>query len=189
MGLAVMCRLRTAILVSVMLALSIAEPRGDDKVLPAGEAALPTQSLWAHNGSVVHLTAEGASRRFYYDTPRQGLDVIGVRRGTLLFEGRKEGNRYSGTAYFFSKQCGQRPYAVSGSVASRNSQITITMSGQAPRLDANCQQIGVHNDVLVFHIRRMFLPAVNGSRQHHQRRKPVLHHRRIQSGPKRWMPK
>src|SRR5580704_10414696 len=150
MGLAVMCRLRTAILASVMLALSIAEPRGDDKVLPAGEAALPTQSLWAHNHSVVHLTAEGASRRFYYDTPRQGLDVIGVRRGTLLFEGRKEGNRYSGTAYFFSKQCGQRPYAVSGSVASRNSQITITMSGQAPRLDANCQQIGVHNDVLVF---------------------------------------
>jgi hypothetical protein len=125
------------------------------------QAALPppTQlsnsglSQWEHNGSVVYLTADGAKRRFYYDAPRAGLDAIGVKRGTLLFEGRKDGDRYSGTAYLFSQKCGLQAYAVSGPVASDQSQITITLSGQAPRLDATCKQVGLRNDNLVFRYR------------------------------------
>lgn len=109
-----------------------------------------SRSLWQHNGSVVYLTADGASRRFYYDSPREGLDSVGVKRGTLLFEGQKNGDQYSGTAYFFSKICGPGTYAVSGPVTSNESQITITLSGKAPQLDANCKQIGVRDDVLVF---------------------------------------
>jgi hypothetical protein len=116
----------------------------------AAAPSTPSRSLWQHNGSVMYLAADGASRRFYYDTPREGLDSVGVKRGTLLFEGQKNGDQYSGTAYFFSKICGPGTYAVSGPVASNESQITITLSGKAPRLDANCKQIGARDDVLIF---------------------------------------
>ena len=115
-----------------------------------GPSMMSPRSLWEHNGSVLYLAANGAGRRFYYDTPREGLDSVGVKRGTLLFDGQKNGDQYSGTAYFFSKICGPGTYAVSGPVTSNQSQITITLSGKAPRLDANCKQIGLRDDVLVF---------------------------------------
>jgi hypothetical protein len=107
-------------------------------------------SLWEHNGSRVYLTANGADRRFYYDTPRQELIARGVNRGTLLFEGRKDGEQYSGLVRFFSKNCGIGTYVVSGPVNSTAQPITITMSGKAPQLDNNCKQIGFRDDVLVF---------------------------------------
>jgi hypothetical protein len=116
----------------------------------AAAPSTPSRSLWRHNGSVLYLAADGASRRFYYDAPREGLESVGVKRGTLLFEGQKNGDQYSGTAYFFSKTCGPGTYPVSGPVTSTDSQITITLSGKAPRLDANCKQIGVRDDLLVF---------------------------------------
>jgi hypothetical protein len=102
-------------------------------------------SLWDHNGSTVSLEASGAARKFYYDTPRPGLPVA---QGTLLFSGRKEGDRYSGMAYLFSAKCGARGYLVSGPVAA--DQRSITMHGKAPRFDSNCGVIDYRDDVLVF---------------------------------------
>src|SRR6267142_7260902 len=102
-------------------------------------------SLWDHNGSVVSLEANGAARKFYYSTPRPGLPVTS---GALLFDGKKDGNSYSGTAYTFNRACGTRGYAVSGPVS--EDQRTVTMYGKVPRLDANCKLIGYRDDVLVF---------------------------------------
>jgi hypothetical protein len=110
----------------------------------AGHAA----SLWDHNGSIVSLEASGADRKFYYQTPRAGMPVS---PGTLLFEGRRNGNRYSGTAYIFSKACGSQGYAVSGNVSADDRRVT--MQGKAPRRDTACRVIGYRDDVLVFSLR------------------------------------
>ena len=56
-------------------------------------------SCWNHNGSVMRLKASGNQRWFYYEKPRTVLRAAGVRRGTLLFSGRKNGNWYSGMVY------------------------------------------------------------------------------------------
>jgi hypothetical protein len=102
-------------------------------------------SLWDHNGSVVYLEASGSNRQFYYQTPRPGLPVS---NGTLLFNGRKYGDRYSGTAYVFSTNCHARGYAVSGPIT--GDERIVTLYGKAPRVDSNCRVIGYRDDVLVF---------------------------------------
>jgi hypothetical protein len=104
-----------------------------------------SQSLWDHNGSTVKLMAEGNSRKFYYEKPREGLDV---KSGTLLFSGTKEGSRYSGTVYIFSTKCGVTSYDVSGTVA--DDQLSVTMYGQAPRRNEHCGVVGQREEVIRF---------------------------------------
>lgn len=105
-------------------------------------------SFWDHNGSVVALSADGAGRRFYYETPRAGLAEVGVRVGTLLFEGQRSANRYSGTAYVFSQGCGALSYQVAGDVTP--DQRTVTLYGKAPHVDSACTVTGHADDVLTF---------------------------------------
>ena len=104
--------------------------------------------MWNHNGSTMRLVAEGGVRRFYYENPRQGVRSEGVSTGTLLFEGTRSGNIYSGTAYIFTSRCGKRAYSVSGSVS--NNDRLVTMVGQAPRLNSACQVVGYQSDNLIF---------------------------------------
>lgn len=106
-----------------------------------------TEPLWNHNGSVMRLIANGAERRFLYEMPREGLSSVGVSRGTLLFQGRKAGNSYSGTAYVFS-QCGAQSYKVTGPVSDDQRQVTLV--GRAPMLDGNCRVTRYRDDILVF---------------------------------------
>ncbi len=113
---------------------------------------LPGGSLWMHNGSVMRLVADGDIRRFYYERPRAGIRRRGVVKGELLFEGRREANSYTGTAYIFTKSCGKVAYSVSGSVGPADT--TVTMTGDAPRLNASCVQTGSRPDRLVFTLRR-----------------------------------
>ena len=84
-------------------------------------------SCWDHNGSLMRLEARGNQRWFYYEAPREVLRRAGVRRGTLLFNGRKNGNWYSGTARRFSKHCPGEPYEyfVEGPVASSQTRVTV----------------------------------------------------------------
>jgi hypothetical protein len=96
----------------------------------------------------MRLVAEGPARRFYYETPRESLLHEGVTPGTLLFEGVRYGDTYSGTAYVFSRGCGRWSYAVSGTVS--NDDRVVTMAGQAPRLNASCEVVGYRSDTLVF---------------------------------------
>lgn len=119
----------------LLLLLTLAEPGAAD-------------SLWEHNGSILQLREEGAERSFRYSQPRAELRKAGVRDGTVLFDGKKIGNRYSGLAYRFSKACGAVSYAVGG-VVSSNSR-NLTLSGRAPKRNSKCQVIGNFTDVLVF---------------------------------------
>ena len=94
-----------------------------------------SERVWDHDGSKMQLFADQAVRKFIYENPRAGLASAGIKKGTVLFNGRREGNSYSGTAYFFS-HCGVKPYRVTGPVS--EDQRKVTLSGRAPIFDANC---------------------------------------------------
>jgi hypothetical protein len=117
--------------------------------IPAQQPPRPGRSYWDHNGSVMHLHAKGAERRFYYDQPRELMQRAGAKSGTLLFEGRKDANSYVGTARIFAGECGSFTYSVSGPIS--EDQRTVVMTGQAPRIDlSTCRVIGYRDDRLVF---------------------------------------
>ena len=63
--------------------------RGAAIALVVGVAA-PSQAteLYDHNGSTMRLERSGGDVRILYERPRAGLEGVGVRPGTLLFEGR-----------------------------------------------------------------------------------------------------
>ncbi len=118
-------------------------------ILAAPVAAL-ADSCWWHNGSLMRLQAHGSQRLFYYEQPRQGLWNAGVRPGTLLFNGTKNGNWYSGLARVFSSSCVGNPmeYYVEGPV--HPNQAKVTMQGTR-ETSQNCASTGnVVVDTLVF---------------------------------------
>ena len=107
-------------------------------------------SCWNHNGSLMRLKASGNDRWLYYENPRSVLRAAGVRKGTLLFNGRKNGNWYSGTARRFSKYCPDTPleYFVEGPV--RSDQLKVTVIGTR-EVYKQCQATGnFKKDTLVF---------------------------------------
>ena len=71
-----------------------------------------------------------------------------VRKGDVLFEGVRDGEIYSGTAYIFTRRCGKVGYDVLGTV--RNNETQIVMRGNAPRFNASCKKVGSRPDKLVF---------------------------------------
>ena len=104
-------------------------------LISAGMSSVPfvisqahADSCWDHNGSLMRLQAEGNQRWMYYEIPREGLRDSGVKQGTLLFNGQKDGNWYSGTARRFSRYCIGDPleYFVEGPVRQDQLQVTVT---------------------------------------------------------------
>lgn len=73
-------------------------------VLDEGSASY---SRWSHNGSIMRLSKDGNSRTFIYELPSKRMLGAGVSAGTILFEGERQGNRYTGSARVFSKYCSQ----------------------------------------------------------------------------------
>lgn len=104
--------------------------------------AAVADSCWDHNGSLMRLEASGSSRTFVYEIPRAGLREVGVRPGTVLFEGRKVGDLYEGTARVFLAVCGGREhhYRVAGPVGA--DQLTVVMSGTREAHEAGCRPTG-----------------------------------------------
>jgi hypothetical protein len=126
-------------------------PRAGERDDRGRQPKASKRSYWDHNGSVMVLRAKGQVRRFHYHQPREGMRQAGVSQGTLLFKGRRHGDRYSGTAYVFSKKCGAVPYQVSGSVS--DDQRRVELSGAAPVIGQNCSVLRYewnHNSRLVF---------------------------------------
>lgn len=111
-------------------------------------AAAAADSFWMHNGSLMRLHAEGNLRVISYENPTQRMRDAGVRRGTVLFEGERRGNRYVGQARVFSRYCGELVYGVSGDVLSER---RVELSGEREQQTADCRPTGrmVH-DRLVF---------------------------------------
>ncbi|WP_306145863.1 hypothetical protein [Roseibium sp. MMSF_3412] len=117
--------------------------------MPMAGTAL-ADSCWNHNGSIMRLQAQGNQRWLSYEIPRDVLRVAGVQRGTLLFNGVKNGNWYSGTARVFSKYCPGSPleYYVEGPV--RGDQLQVTVTGTREVYN-QCRPTGrVKTDTLVF---------------------------------------
>jgi hypothetical protein len=120
-------------------------------IAPPSSPSRPLQpSLWNHNGSTMRLIAERTSRRFVYESPRPGIAELGIAAGVAAFEGGRNGNRYSGTAYVFSKKCGRAAYRVEGTVSSDEK--TVLLRGRAPVRGANCRVSGYREDNLVFEL-------------------------------------
>ncbi|RDV03218.1 hypothetical protein [Undibacter mobilis] len=109
--------------------------------------AVQAPSRWNTNGSIVQLVAERANRRLIYEIPRADLLAAGVGKGTLLFKGKKEAARYSGTAYAFAAKCATRPYAVTGDISADEKQVTLR--GRQPRLGATCKVTGYSDEEIV----------------------------------------
>ena len=97
--------------------------------------AMAGSSLWNHNGSQMLLQSSGNSRIITYHNPRPG---ISARPGQVLFEGRRVGNTYRGTAYTFRSGCRPAPYKVSGRL---RSETRIVLRGAAPKR-SGCRVIG-----------------------------------------------
>ena len=108
-------------------------------------------SCWDHNGSIMRLSAQGSSRWLNYETtPHNWQWPAGVRPGTLLFNGVKNGEWYSGTARRFSKHCPGSPleYHVEGPVL--QNPLRVQVSGSYPVQNA-CRPTGEwRTDTLVF---------------------------------------
>ncbi|WP_350334449.1 hypothetical protein [Coralliovum pocilloporae] len=110
-----------------------------------GQGSAQADSCWNHNGSLMRLVAQGNQRWMYYENPKAVLRRAGVRRGTLLFNGYKNGNYYVGTARRFSKYCPGTPleYQVEGPVRSDQLQVTVYGTYQVYR---QCRATGRYRD-------------------------------------------
>lgn len=119
-------------------------------ILAATPGLAIADSCWTHNGSLMRLKADGNRRWFVYEQPRETLRRAGVTRGTLLFDGVKQGNWYTGTSRVFSRFCPGNAlhYATEGPV--RADQLQVTLSGTR-EIQKRCQPTGRYTtDTLVF---------------------------------------
>ena len=109
-------------------------------------------SFWNHNGSVMRLVADNSERTFIYETPSQRMLNAGVVKGTVLFDGYKNGDMYFGTSTIFSKNCYQDiTYKVSGHV---HNGPKVVLTGKRELYDTSnnkCEPTGkIVTDKLVF---------------------------------------
>ena len=119
-------------------------------------------TLWDHNGSAMaYESGPGDRRVIWYWNPRSALTNAGVRRGVMLFEGRKRGGTVEGTAHIFRNGCGAYPYAVSGPVS--NNSERVTMRGQRPVVAEDCVVTGTRPDTLVFDFTALSAAGAVGS--------------------------
>lgn len=117
-------------------------------ILLFGISTTAQANNWEYNGSTFRLQSTGSNRTFRYETPRQGLPVA---PGTVLFNGYKQGNFYSGTAYVFSAKCGAIGYPVNGPISP--DQRSVTLEGNAPVRDENCRIVRREANALTFNFR------------------------------------
>ncbi len=88
-------------------------------------------SAWEHNGSRVTLEESGEKRTITYADPKAGLKKAGVKRGTVLFDGKvKKDGRVSGYAKIFKVGCDPVDYFVEGTIDHGKGKMVL--QGQAP---------------------------------------------------------
>jgi hypothetical protein len=95
-------------------------------MITAAVAALATPALayndakdevmFMHNGSLMRMVnlSYGRGIEIRYVEPRPGLQDVGVHEGTILFNGRWQGNNLVGQARTFSSGCNPMTYEVKG---------------------------------------------------------------------------
>jgi len=97
-----------------------------------------------HNGSRVRVDVNGSDVKIFYERPRSGLRGVGVRPGTLLFNGRVSNGYLDGMSRIFNANCGEVDYFVHGDFrAGRNFKLT----GSAPVLsNMSCRIVNNTNE-------------------------------------------
>ncbi len=100
-----------------------------------------------HNGSIMEVQMCDNELYISYSKPKASLRKIGVRAGTMLFEGTVSNiGAVSGTAYRFSDNCGDMAYDVEGAIRPNS----ILLDGQAPVRNKSCQVTEYRYDELLF---------------------------------------
>ena len=111
-------------------------------------------SWWRHNNSQMQVMAEPQapnSLRIVYDKPRSGLAPLGIKSGTMLFSGVRDGNTVTGAAVTFSKRCGPTEFPVSGQIVNET---RVVLQGQKPNRNDSCETIGSGAETLEFDLIR-----------------------------------
>lgn len=106
-------------------------------------------SFWNHNGSLMRLRASDHVRVFEYEIPAPKINFSGVQRGTVLFNGMRQDNRYTGIARVFSKYCdAPLEYRVEGRALTET---YIVLTGQREIYTVGCVPTGrLTQDTLEF---------------------------------------
>jgi hypothetical protein len=132
----------------------------------AAIAALPVHAAaWSgdcftnyynHNGSEMRLEQCGEDVRIIYENPRPAVRRAGVKRGTVLFEGRLrriDRNEFiEGKAKTFKTGCGAAAFYVKGGTVRRGERdpTPFILRGAAPVRDGQCRATGNRNVELEF---------------------------------------
>lgn len=103
---------------------------------------------WMHNRSVMTMEESNSDFEISYEQPRSGMAAVGVRRGTMLLFGLRNGASFQGTAYIFHPRCGPARYDVEGEALENGR--ALVFSGQRPKLNAACEPAGEAPDRLRF---------------------------------------
>lgn len=106
------------------------------------------KTRWSYEGSGIRIVAKGNDRRLVFVTPSEELRQAGARPGDPLFDGRREGKRYIGQAYAYSRRCGPVAYRVQGRIGEGERRVVVT--GRQPVRDRNCEITGRRDVRLVF---------------------------------------
>jgi hypothetical protein len=104
-------------------------------------------SVWIHSGSTVYLVTSPANgRKFLYEIPKPAIQD-GPKDGSLLFDGKRQGQEYVGTAYAYWGNCKTEQYSVRGRISSDEKKIVLR--GRAPQKNSNCDALGFKAEELV----------------------------------------
>ena len=80
---------------------------------------------------------KGDKTAFYYNNPRKGLALAGIKHGSLLFEGTMKNSVFSGHGVTYLKNCPAVKYEMSGTLSVDGQ--TISLSGTQPYRDKLCR--------------------------------------------------
>ncbi len=93
---------------------------------------------YVHNGSEVEIEGRGEFLHITYVKPRSSLAKVGIRSGTLLFSGQRQGDFVYGVAYAFKANCSPAGYRVQGQF---DQQQNLVLVGDAPKRGSACEVI------------------------------------------------
>lgn len=98
--------------------------------------ALAQQKSWELDGSTVQLVAQGSTIRLIFQSTSGLFSLQGANSGSVLFEGRRDGQTLTGTAYAFSAGCLPEGYEAKGVIAADGN--SVRLSGRVPARDPSC---------------------------------------------------
>jgi hypothetical protein len=106
---------------------------------------VPRTTYWTHGRSQITMT-EGADGRvvMIYNGASPSPRGPTMPRGTILFEGVRNGDRINGTAHTFKDGCAPAPYHVAGRIRLVGpGDGEIELAGPAPRRGRGCNVDGL----------------------------------------------